>query len=105
MLYHLARDCFRGEGAIVDCGPFLGKSSAMLAQGLSENPRVGSGRRTRRVHSYDRFRICDDHDVWFIEGVTGLKLKVGDSSRQLFERQTARWSDLIAVHEGSFKTA
>jgi hypothetical protein len=105
MLYHLTRDCFSGEGAIVDCGAFLGKSAALLAEGLLDNPRLDSSLRSRRIHSYDWFRVCDDHDVWFIQSVVGAKMQVGDATRQLFDQQTAPWTDLIEVHEGDFLEA
>ena len=105
LLYHVARDCFRGDGAIVDCGSFLGKSAALLAQGVIDNPRVGPNPRGPVIHSYDWFRVCDEHDVGFIRDVMGVEVRIGESSRALFERQIARFSHLIRVHEGNFLDA
>lgn len=100
MLYVLARDWYDGNGAIVDCGAFLGKSAALLAQGIMDNPRVAN--RAPLIHSYDWFRVCDNHDVDFIRQVTGSELGVGHSSRALFDGLTRKWSSLIQVHEGNF---
>jgi len=102
MLYHLGRDCFRGHGVIVDCGSFLGKSAALLAQGVLDNGRVRPGLSTPVVHAFDWFRVCDQSDARFVKDVTGLTVQVGDRIRTLFERQTAKWSNFIQVHEGDF---
>lgn len=105
MLYHLGRDHFRARGAIIDCGAFLGKSAALLAQGVRDNQRIGHVPRAPVIHSFDWFRVCDAHDVGFVGGVTGRRVRVGESTRALFEQQTAEWSDLIRVHEGTFLEA
>lgn len=53
MLYALAKDHYRGEGAIVDAGPLTGISSNVLARGLLANPRVPD--RKRRIFAFDLF--------------------------------------------------
>lgn len=102
LLYVLGRDLFRGHGCIADCGAFLGRSAGLLAQGVLDNPRVELHPGKAVVHSYDWFRVCDDHDAQFIRATAGIDLRIGDSSRAVFDRNTADWAMLIEVHSGDF---
>jgi hypothetical protein len=54
LLKWLARAAYRGDGAIVDLGCWLGGSTAALVDGLRENPRPAA--RSRRVQTCARIR-------------------------------------------------
>jgi hypothetical protein len=102
LLTILARDYFVGEGAIVDAGAFLGKSSALFAQGLRENQNV---RPRPWVHAFDWFRILDAHDVRWIRDVSGETRELGARTRDLYDAKVKPWADLIQVHDGDFTQA
>jgi len=102
LLTVLARDYFAGEGAIVDAGSFLGRSSALLAQGLRENRGI---RPQRWIHSFDWFRILDAHDAGWIRDVRGETRAIGARTRDVFDANVQRWADLIEVHDGDFTRA
>src|SRR5436309_11389140 len=54
LLYWLAREYARGDGAIVDAGCFLGGSTAALLAGIRDRREKWNG---PPVSSYDRFRV------------------------------------------------
>src|SRR5687768_9256408 len=47
-----ARSAYRGAGAIVDLGSWLGSTTVPLARGMSRRP---PGAATTRIEAYDRF--------------------------------------------------
>ncbi|MCA8963511.1 MAG: hypothetical protein KDC48_01420 [Planctomycetes bacterium] len=75
----------RGSGAVVDLGPWLGCSSAALAEGVR---RSGGG---VRVQSLDLFEWRRD----YMEGYCPADLPEGSDFRPLFREQTAAYSDTI----------
>ena len=80
----LAAERFEGWGAIVDLGPWLGGSSAMLAEGLKRQ-----GKRNTIV-SFDLFRW--DYGM---EAVAPGNLKEGDDFRHLFVREVGDYISWI----------
>ena len=94
LLYHLTRDVYAGEGAVVDLGAFCGASTSCLAAGLRDNPRAAG----RRVQSYDSFIASEPYLLDFIRTQFGESLGPGQSFSAIFRRATAPFADLIDVH-------
>ncbi len=76
----------RGDGHVLEIGPWLGGSTACLAQGLQDRGSVSD----RRIHTVDNF-------TWrpFMAQRVDLPLAVGDSFQPFFEQYVAPWSDYI----------
>ena len=96
LLYHLTRNTYSGEGAVVELGAFCGASTCCLAAGLKDNPRAVG----RRVHSYDSFIASEPYLVDFIRAQFGEPIEPGQSFAAIFRRATAEFADLIEVHAG-----
>ncbi len=94
---------FIGAGQIVDLGCWLGSSTIALAKGLRANRRALANH--CRVHAYDEFIWRD----WMPSNFAGAQLanryRPGDSFLDLFEQQTKKWRDLIAIHQGDLVDA
>jgi hypothetical protein len=82
-LYHFAKRRYRGEGAIVDLGCWLGSSTLPLAAGLAASAEPAA--RAARIHAYDLFRW----EAWMEDSLAGTPqagtLRPGDSFLPLFE--------------------
>ncbi len=90
LLHHLAKNVYRGEGAIVDAGSFLGGSTVALADGLRQNRAEG------RIHSFDRFEVEEwTRGIYFPETTPA-----GTSFRSQFEQNIAPYASSIEVHAG-----
>ncbi len=96
LLYHLARNIYTGEGAVVELGAFCGASTCCLAAGLRENPRAVG----HHVDSYDCFIANESYLVDFIRTQFGESIEMGESFAAIFQRATAEYADLIEVHAG-----
>ena len=96
LLYHLARNVYSGEGAMVELGAFCGASTCCLAAGLRDNPRAAG----RRIHSYDRFVADEPYLVDFLRQQFGAAIEMGDSFEPVFRHATAEFADRIEVHAG-----
>jgi hypothetical protein len=96
LLYHLARNVYTGEGAVVELGAFCGASTSCLAAGLRDNPRAAG----RPVHSYDSFIASEPYLVDFIRTQFGEAIELGQSFAPIFHRATAPFAHLIEVHAG-----
>jgi len=95
LLNQLTGEYYRGDGAIVDAGCFLGGSTVALADGLRRNSHA---RRIagKPIHSYDRFEVEDwTRGIFFPESVSA-----GASFREEFDRNVAPFADLVEVHAG-----
>lgn len=103
LFFHLARDVFTGRGTIVDAGSFLGKSASLFAAGLRDNRIAPAG--SRRVHCFDDFRVHEEGTVRYLAEEFGRTVEVGDSFRDLFERQIAPCRNMLEVHAGDFLEA
>ena len=94
LLYVLARDYARGDGAIIDAGCFLGGSTKALAAGYARNRRA---RRGPPIHTYDLFAL----DPSFVRDYPDLVADVtGDSTRGKFDAVVGPLLDHVEVHEG-----
>jgi len=96
LLYHLTRNIYSGEGAVVELGAFCGASTCCLAAGLRDNPRAVG----RRVHSYDSFVASEPYLVDFIRTQFREPIKLGQSFAAIFRQATAHFADSIEVHAG-----
>lgn len=104
LLYTLARDYYSGEGSIVDLGCFLGRSTAALAYGLRDNPKVSP--KPGVIYSYDKFSLPGGVEVYLEEYITRLGAKVEAGSeglwfRPIFDRTIEPFADLVTTYEGS----
>ncbi|HEX4684283.1 MAG TPA: class I SAM-dependent methyltransferase, partial [Gemmatimonadaceae bacterium] len=98
LLNFLAQDVYRGDGAIVDAGSFLGGSTVALAEGLRRN-RHSSSTNGKPIHSYDKFEVEEwTRGVYFTADVA-----TGTSFRDRFERNIAPYADLVEVHAGDVR--
>jgi hypothetical protein len=96
LLYHLARQFYTGQGAVVDLGSFCGASTCCLAAGLRDNPRAAG----RHIDSYDSFIASEPYLVEFIRTQFGEAVEPGESFAAIFRRSTEQFTDFIDVHEG-----
>jgi hypothetical protein len=94
LLYVLARDYARGDGAIVDAGCFLGGSSAALLAGLRDRPEPWTG---PPVHSYDRFVV---EEYTLERYFAGEPVRPGDSFRPYYDGNVAGYGAPHVVHAG-----
>jgi hypothetical protein len=85
----LTAEKFEGWGAVVDLGPWLGSSSAALAEGLR---RQNS---TARVQSYDLFKW----DREYMSAIAAEDLAPGDDFRPLFLREVGEYASMIDAHK------
>jgi len=100
LFFHLARDYYVGQGTIVDAGSFLGRSAMCFAAGMRANPGFDAGR--DRIHCFDNFICHDDNSIDHVKRGLGAQVKVGQSMRDLFDRQVEPARDLLVVHDGDF---
>jgi hypothetical protein len=94
LLYHLARDVYSGEGAIVDAGAFLGSSAAALAAGLRDNPRVRD--KKKRITSYDLFEYQSFCEPYF----EGRGFHDGDDLLPVFAESLGDLAELVTPVKG-----
>jgi hypothetical protein len=91
LLRWIAKNCFSGDGLLLDCGCFLGGSTISFAQGLKEGTAA-----TKKLHSFDLFVAGPfEGSAYAKEG-----LETGKSFRPQFEKQIAAYRDFVEVHEG-----
>ena len=100
LFYELAKQAFSGRGTIVDAGSFLGRSAFYFAHGLKANPHFSAAR--DRIHCFDNFVVNEENTVYFFRTQLGLDLKVGDSTRSVFDQQVASVRDTLTIHAGDF---
>ncbi len=81
----LTSEKFEGWGAVVDLGPWLGSSSAALAEGLK---RRGVH---HRVHSFDRFQW----DPSYMEPVASTGLDQNDDFLHIFTQEIGHYAPWI----------
>jgi len=92
---------YRGRGAIVDLGCFLGATTIALAEGLALN----TNRKRRQIHAYDLFRWSEGFELWAKGKEVEGQFELGGSFLSEFLKRTDRWRDCIAVHEENLKHA
>jgi hypothetical protein len=87
-LWWLAASLWRDRGEIVEMGPWLGGSTACLAEGI----RARAVPTTHRLHTVDNF-------VWrsFMSDRADLDLAPGDSFEEAFRTNVAPYRDVIVL--------
>lgn len=107
MLFGLARDEYRGEGAIIDGGSFFGSSIAASACGLLRNPRAGTFDFSalphgKPIHGYELGYLpapkSDKADPWRDFG--SIRYRLGDSFVPILEETIAPFSDVVSLNVG-----
>ena len=93
MCYWLAKEWYRGEGAIVDLGSFLGSSTLAFAAGLAARGE-GAG----HIHAYDLFRVSRDPETQKF-----LNKGEGESFLEDYEATIAGYEEWITTHAGDIK--
>jgi hypothetical protein len=96
LLYHLARDNYTGEGAVVELGAFCGASTSCLAAGLRDNPLAGG----RWVDSFDNFIASEPYLVDFLRTQFRETVELGKSFEAVYRRSVAPFADHVRVHKG-----
>ena len=96
LLYHLARNNYTGEGAVVELGAFCGASTCCLAAGLRDNPLAA----TRQVDSFDNFIASEPYLVDFLRTQFRETVELGKSFEAVYRRSIAPFADRVRVHKG-----
>jgi hypothetical protein len=92
---------YRGTGAMVDLGCFLGATTIALAEGLALNRKA----KRKQIHAYDLFTWNEGYEAWARgREVEGL-FTAGASFLPEFLKRTAKWRDYIVIHEGDLRHA
>ena len=60
VLYNVAKHLFQNAGLIIDAGSFVGSSTVSLALGLHRNEEIDQKDKSKRIKSYDLFRVWTD---------------------------------------------
>lgn len=86
----LAARCFKGRGAVVELGTFLGALTVALGRGLAANRSLAS---VPSFTVFDRF-VADEFmagqlNQWHGRGMVSRAFQAGDSFRGEFDRQVA----------------
>jgi hypothetical protein len=104
LLYHLARDYFRGHGEMIDLGVFLGASSYCLASGLEEN--VAIAKKAGRLHAYDLFEVwheegqTDEEMAADLQRIFGVDIRPNESTLPLYMANVGALGRYIRIHAG-----
>ncbi|HEY2800043.1 MAG TPA: class I SAM-dependent methyltransferase [Chthoniobacterales bacterium] len=91
-----ARDCFLGEGEIVDLGCWYGATTSCLARGLTQNRRA---KQNRRIEAFDLFVWQD----WMQEASKSVKFSTVPIPGQDFFRDVeailAPYREIVHLHQ------
>ena len=90
-----AAKTYRGLGALVDLGCFLGATTISLAEGLTLNSKAGQN----RIHAYDLFTWSKDFELWAQGREVEGDFTIDESFLPEFLKRTENWRDYIVVHE------
>jgi len=100
-LRNYAAQRYRGVGAIVDLGCFLGATTIALAEGLELNRKANR----KQIYAYDLFIWNKRYEAWARgKEVEGL-FTIGGSFLPEFLRRTQNWRDYIVIHEEDLRHA
>ena len=104
LLYHLARDHYRGHGDIVDAGAFLGASSWCFTRGVAENVWIGN--KGGRIHAYDLFQVWSEPGgndagmaAWLKEKY-GVELASYESTVGIYAGNLGPFARHVRIHQG-----
>jgi hypothetical protein len=100
-LRRYAAQSYRGVGAIVDLGCFLGGTTIALAEGLALNRKA----QRKQIHAYDLFTWNEGYEAWAKETELAGRFVPGESFLQEFLKRTEQWRDYIVVHKEDLREA
>jgi hypothetical protein len=90
-----AAETYRGIGAIVDLGCFLGATTISLAEGLALNSKPGQ----KQIHAYDLFTWDERFELWAKGKEVEGRFTIDGSFLPEFLKRTEKWRDYIVVRE------
>jgi len=96
LLEYLTEHSYRGDGAIVDAGCFLGGSTLALASGLHKNLLRRQQPAMKQIHSFDLFEV----EEWTRGIYFPRETPAGTGTREMFEHNIARYAAFVEIHEG-----
>ncbi len=99
-LWYVARNYWRGEGALIDAGAFCGASSICFAEGIQGNPSVYP--RHKPIVSYDNFIASEPYIYRSIYEMFGSCVPQGGSFMDIYISQIKPFESLIEVCPGDF---
>jgi hypothetical protein len=88
-LYWLGRDVWKGNGLVVEIGPWLGGSTVCLASGM----RASGHDANSRLHAVDNFRWRE-----FMAARASLPLQPGESFQPAFLNNVSAFTDIVRSH-------
>ena len=95
------QEIYTGQGEAIELGPFVGRSTAALVDGLTKNSKTPQ----KILHVYDNFRWEDN---WGYENYFSMlnmpKLKGGDSFEPVFLHYVAHWKDRFKTYASDIAT-
>ena len=92
----LAREAYRGHGAIIDAGAFFGGSALSLCTGLAQNDTVQAHAKVGTVHVFDVFRWA----LWINKNCIPPGTVMGTSFLNVFHDSLREYSEFILIHPG-----
>ena len=104
LLYHLARDHYRGHGDIVDAGAFLGASSWCFTRGVAENALIRN--KVGRIHAYDLFQVwsepggTDAGMAAWLKRHYGIELAHYESTIGIYAANLGALAGHVRIHQG-----
>jgi hypothetical protein len=111
MLQNLVKTAWRGEGAIIDAGSFLGASIVSLAEGLRAGEQAGQVEPGRfpggkPIHGYELGYLPRPiGDEEHVRTWNGVEYRLGDSLVPILEKSVAPYPDLVELHIGDLHEA
>jgi hypothetical protein len=96
-----AAQSYRGLGAIVDLGCFLGGTTIALAEGLALN-RKAQG---QQIHAYDLFTWNEGYEAWAKATELAGQFRPSESFLPEFLKRTEPSRDYIVVHQEDLRAA
>ena len=107
LLFNLTESHYRGEGAIVDAGSFIGSSTVALAEGLKANPRLKSILKKAKnslkpIVSYDIGFLPAPASGPVTKDAGGTLYTWGESFVPILEKNIAGHEDVVELRIGDF---
>ncbi|MDX5594292.1 hypothetical protein [Pseudovibrio sp. SPO723] len=101
LLYFLSKDKFRGSGAIIDGGSFLGASAVSIAQGLLDKDNAQEISLNKIIKAYELGVFpapANGREIWHEYG--DVRFKRGDSFLPALRKNISPYEKLISLREG-----
>lgn len=89
-LYFLTSRVWSGKGRVLEIGPWLGKSTVHLAQGLRDNPIRGG-----ILTAVDKFEWAGESMSKKLKQSDATRLRRGDDFLQLFKRNVDEYREIV----------